>query len=333
MFRNKEVKYGCAAYGAAGLVCGSAVFAESREGFVWFLLFFAMGLSAFLAGNALRYRKIRSLSLYLKRVLNGERQLDIPDNAEGELSILRNDIYKLVTKLETQAELLLSDKAYLADSLSDISHQLKTPMTSMMVMTDILRDEGLSAKKREEFVEAIHSQLERMEWLLTSLLKMSKLDAGTIQFKKERVSMRALVRKATEHLLIPMELKNQTFTVEIPEDLSLVCDFHWTAEAVANVVKNCMEHTPENGRIAVYSETRGIYTQLVVEDSGEGIAPEDLPHIFERFYKGKNAGKDSVGIGLAMAKYILGIQNGQIEAFSEPGKGSRFVFRLYHLVV
>ena len=333
MFRNRELKYGCIVYAGAGVICGSAVFAESRESFAWFLIFFAAGLASFLVGNGLRYRKIRALSLYLKRVLNGERQLDIPDNAEGELSILRNDIYKLVTKLETQAELLLADKAYLADSLSDISHQLKTPMTSMMVMTDILRDQNLPAKQRDEFVKSIQSQLERMEWLLTSLLKMSKLDAGTIQFKKERVQVRALVRKATEHLLIPMELKNQTFTVDIPEDMVLVCDFHWTAEAVANVVKNCMEHTPENGRIAIYSETRGIYTQLVVEDNGEGIAPEDLPHIFERVYSGKNAGKASVGIALAMAKYILGIQSGQIEAVSEPGKGTRFIFRLYHLVV
>ncbi|MCI8505757.1 MAG: HAMP domain-containing histidine kinase [Lachnospiraceae bacterium] len=333
MFRNKEMKYGCMAYVGVGMICGSAVFAESRMAFFWFLLFFAAGFFVLWVGNALRYRKIATLSLYLKRVLNGERQLDIPDNAEGELSILRNDIYKLVTKLESQAELLLSDKAYLANSLSDISHQLKTPMTSMMVMTDILRDESLPPKNREEFIKSIQSQLKRMEWLLSSLLKMSKLDAGTIQFKREQVSVKALVKKATEHLLIPMELKNQTFTVDIPEEMNLVCDFHWTAEAISNVVKNCMEHTPENGTIAIYSETRGIYTQLVVEDNGEGIAPEDLPHIFERFYSGKNAGKDSVGIGLAMAKYILGIQSGQIEALSEPGKGSRFIFRLYHLVV
>ncbi len=333
MFRNKEIKYGCMAYAAAGVICGSAVFAESRRAFLWFLAFFAAGLFVFLTGSLVRYRKLAALSRYLKRVLNGEWKLDLPDNAEGELSILRNDIYKLVTKLETQAELLLADKAYLADSLSDISHQLKTPMTSMMVMTDILRDAELPAKQREEFVKAVHSQLERMEWLLSSLLKMSKLDAGTIQFKKERVSVKELVKKATEHLLIPMELKNQTFVADIPEDMHLVCDFHWTAEAIANVVKNCMEHTPQNGTIAVYSETRGIYTQLVVEDTGEGIAPEDLPHIFERFYRGRNAGRDSVGIGLAMAKYILSIQSGQIEAESEPGKGSRFIFRLYHLVV
>ena len=333
MFRNRELKYGCGVYVVSGVICGSAVFAESRAGFCWFLLFFAAGLFIFLAGGGLRYRKIASLSIYLRRVLNGEKKLDIPDNVEGELSILRNDIYKLVTKMETQAELLLDDKRYLADSLSDISHQLKTPMTSMMVMTDILREENLPAEKREVFVRSIRSQLKRMEWLLSSLLKMSKLDAGTIQFKRERVSVKALVEKAVEHLLIPMELKNQTFVVNIPVGQELVCDFQWTAEAISNIVKNCMEHTPEEGRIMIYSENRGIYTQLVVEDNGEGIAPEDLPHIFERFYKGKNGGKDSVGIGLAMAKHILSIQNGQIEALSEPGKGSRFILRLYHLVL
>ncbi|QNM06546.1 sensor histidine kinase [Qiania dongpingensis] len=333
MFRNREVKYGFWVLLAAGVLAGSAIFAESGEGFRYFLLFLLVSVIVYLLVNHIRYRKISGLSLYLKKVLNGDKKLDIPDNAEGELSLLRNDIYKMVTRLETQAELLSEDKAYLAGSLSDISHQLKTPMTSMMVMTDILRDESLPAEKREEFIDSIRSQLKRMEWLLSSLLKMSKLDAGAIQFKQEPVQVSELVRKAVEHLLIPMELKNQTLAVEIPESQYIGCDVAWTSEAISNIVKNCMEHTPENGKITIYSEERGVYLQLVVEDSGEGIAPEDLPHIFERFYKGKNAGRDSVGIGLAMAKYILNIQNGQVEVESTPGAGSRFFIRLYRKVI
>lgn len=333
MFRNKEVKYGFWILCFLGILTGSAVFAESRKGFLYFLIFFAGAIAVFLTVGYFRYRKVSRLSIYLKRVLNGGRKLDVPDNVEGELSLLKNDIYKMVTKLETQAELLLEDKIYLANSLSDISHQLKTPMTSMMVMTDILRDERLPFEKRQEFTAAIRSQLERMEWLLTSLLKMSKLDAGTIQFKSEDVQTAELVRKAVEHLQIPMELKNQQLIIEIPEEQRINCDIQWTAEAISNIVKNCMEHTQENGRILIYCEERGLYLQLVIEDNGEGIEPEDLPHIFERFYKGKNAGKDSVGIGLAMAKYILNIQNGQIEAESEKGVGSRFFIRLYRNII
>lgn len=333
MFRNREVKYGFWILFVLGLLCGYAVFTLSVKGFFFYMVFFGAALLVYLLVNHFRYKKIAALSGYLKKVLNGEKKLDVPDNAEGELSLLRNDIYKMVTRLETQAELLTADKTYLANSLSDISHQLKTPMTSMMVMTDILRDEMLPAGKREEFTAAIRSQLERMEWLLSSLLKMSKLDAGTIQFKKEEVRASELVKKAVEHLLIPMELKNQTLTVRIPKEQSFICDVQWTAEAISNIVKNCMEHTPENGSITIYSEERGVYLQLVIEDDGEGIEPEDIPHIFERFYKGKNAGKDSVGIGLAMAKYILNIQNGQIEVESTPGVGSRFFVRFYRRVV
>ncbi len=333
MFRNREVKYGFFLFLAAGLLCGSAVFGAAPRALPAFLAFFVLAVLIFLAVNALRYKRIAGLSLYLKRVLNGEKQLDIPDNAEGELSLLRNDIYKLVTMLETQAELLKADRTYLADSLSDISHQLKTPMTSMLVMTDILRAGKLPAEKQEEFMAAIHSQLERMEWLLSSLLKISKLDAGTVRFRQDRIRVSELIKKSVEHLLIPMEIKDQEFIVRVPEEHTVVCDLQWTAEAVSNIIKNCIEHTPEHGRILVRSEEHGLYLRLIIEDSGEGIAPEDLPHIFERFYKGKNAGKDSVGIGLAMANHIIGIQNGKLEAESAPGYGSRFFIRLYRKVI
>ena len=182
-------------------------------------------------------------------------------------------------------------------------------------------------------MKTLRSQLKRMEWLLSALLKISRLDAGTVQFKQETVEVKTLVDHAAEHLLIPMELKEQTFSAEIPEGLTLTCDLSWTAEAVANILKNCMEHTPEQGRITVRGEEHGLYVQLVIEDTGEGILPEELPHIFERFYKGRNAGKDSVGIGLAMAKDIIGGQNGKLEVESTPGAGTRFVIRMYRKVI
>lgn len=333
MFRNKEVKYGFWVLLILGIFAGSMIYAESGRGFYCFCVFFACACAVYLMVSRLRYRRISELSLYLKQVLDGRRGLDIPDNAEGELSLLRNDIYKMITCLETQAELLKKDKIYLAESLSDISHQLKTPMTSMMVMTDILGDETLPPDRRAEFTSAIRSQLERMEWLLTALLKMSRLDAGTVQFRREPELAAQLIRTAAAHLLIPMELKSQTFEVRVPENLEILCDRSWTAEAISNILKNCMEHTPEGGAITVTGEERGIYSSLIIEDTGEGIAPEDVPHIFERFYKGKNAGKDSVGIGLAMAKNILNMQNAHVEAESEQGRGTRFFIRFYRKVI
>ena len=317
---------------AAGILCAVLTVLFPNLAILWIIILFAAAAVIYLTVNQLRYRKISELSMYLKRVLGGETNLHVPDNAEGELSLLRNDIYKMVMTLETQAELLRADRAYLADSLSNISHQLKTPMTSMLVITDILREE-LPEEKREDFMKTLRSQLKRMEWLLSALLKISRMDAGTVRFKQESVEVKTLVEHAAEHLLIPMELKEQTFSVEIPEGLTVTCDLSWTAEAVANILKNCMEHTPERGRITVRGEEHGLYVQLVVEDTGEGILPEELPHIFERFYKGKNAGKDSVGIGLAMAKDIIGGQSGKLEAESTPGVGTRFVIRLYRKVI
>ena len=332
MFRNHEVKQGFVLLLTAGILFAVLTAWFPGLALFWIIGLFAAAAGSYLAVNHLRYRKISELSMYLKRVLGGEMNLHVPDNAEGELSLLRNDIYKLVTTLETQAELLRADRAYLADSLSNISHQLKTPMTSMLVITDILR-EDLPEEKREDFMKTLRSQLKRMEWLLSALLKISRLDAGTVQFKQETVEVKTLVDHAAEHLLIPMELKEQTFSAEIPEGLTLTCDLSWTAEAVANILKNCMEHTPEQGRITVRGEEHGLYVQLVIEDTGEGILPEELPHIFERFYKGRNAGKDSVGIGLAMAKDIIGGQNGKMEVESTPGAGTRFIIRMYRKVI
>ena len=175
--------------------------------------------------------------------------------------------------------------------VANVSHELKTPMTSMMVMTELLRDETVTEETRREFMRTIRSQLERMEWLLNALLKMSKLDAGTVRFHPESIRAGELIRRAAEHLLIPMELKGQEFKIEAGEELFAECDAAWTAEALSNVIKNCMEHTPEGGRITVSCQERGLYFQITVEDNGEGISPEELPHIFERFYKGKNSGR------------------------------------------
>ncbi len=255
------------------------------------------------------------------------------DNAEGELSILKNEIYKTTTRLAEYNETLRREKVRLADAMSDISHQLKTPLTSMMVMADLLRDDSLPAGKREEFTARLLAQLERIQWLVSSLLKLSKLDVGTAGMKQETVRLKETVEKAAAPLRIPMELKEQRLVLEGPEEAVFQGDLSWTAEALLNVMKNCMEHTPPGGEVRVEWSDNPLYAQIRISDNGEGIDKADLPHIFTRFYRGKNASGDSVGIGLAMAKSILSQQHGEITVSSERGKGTAFRIRMYKTVI
>ncbi len=306
---------------------------------IGFLIDSAMGVGIGLISSLLtfvslwmtrrRYIEIRELSGYLRRIYSGDYSLDIRDCVEGELSILKNEIYKMTLILSKQADQLQSEKEQLANAISDISHQLKTPLTSMTVLADVLSSETLEPEKRREFTRTLDTQLERMEWLLTSLLKLSKLDAGTIHFKKEQIKASDLITNAMKPLLIPMELKEQELILEGAAEASFTGDRNWTTEALINILKNCIEHTPPGGTIRIQTEENPIYTGIIITDTGMGIAKEDLPYIFKRFYKGKNASEESVGIGLAMAKSILENQNGDISVTSQPTQGTRFVIKFY----
>jgi len=249
---------------------------------------------------------------------------------EGELSILKNELYKLSLTLNSQAELLLRDKTYLADSLSDISHQLKTPLTSMLMMVDFLEEDSLPEDKRKEFLRNISIGLERLEWLVQALLKLSKLDADAVRFKNETIDVYSLLKKAVEPLVIPMEIRGITLDMpQIQETVTMKGDFHWFMEALTNIIKNCMEHTKPDGRIKIAYSDNNLYTKIVIEDTGVGIDKEDLPHIFERFYKGKNSKSDSVGIGLALSKQIITRQKGSIEVTSIAMVGTKFEIKIY----
>ena len=333
MLRNREIR-GYLALLALVSITGTVIscFFDRTAGAVTFLsLLFVTVIS--LAFTKWRYEKIAELSRYLKRISAGEYSLEIRDNAEGELSILKSEIYKVTVMLAEQANLLENDKRFLADSISNISHQLKTPITSMFVMTDLIRDENLPQDKRLEFTQNINSQLERLQWLVSSLLKLSKIDAGTIEFKKEPVNVKCLITKATAHLLIPMEIKNQTLEISGDENVSFMGDLNWSSEAIANIVKNCVEHTPDGGMISISFRETSLFTLIYISDNGQGIDKEDLPYIFNRFYKGKNAHNDSIGIGLAMSKSIIESQGGSIEVSGKTDKGSHFIIKLYKVVV
>lgn len=276
-----------------------------------------------------RYTEIENLSSYLRQISNGNYTLDVRDNQEGELSILKNDIYKVTLILSEHSALLQHDKVQLTNAISDISHQLKTPLTSMTVMADLLSEPELPPEKRTEFTRNIRIQLERIGWLVSSLLKFSKIDAGTVQFKKDPISVRTLFQKSLEPVLIPMDIKEQTVSIKGDDTVSFLGDLNWTAEAVINILKNCVEHTPEGGEISISFAENALYTELIIADNGKGIPKEELPYVFQRFYKGKNASEDSVGIGLALSHSIITSQNGDINIKSEKGIGTQFHIKIY----
>ncbi|MCY9513868.1 HAMP domain-containing histidine kinase [Paenibacillus apiarius] len=294
--------------------------------------------SALLIGSSLlftrwRYREIEKLSIYLRQISSGNYSLDVRDNQEGELSILKNDIYKVTLMLSEQRSLLQHDKIQLTDAISDISHQLKTPLTSMTVMADLLSDPELPLAKRMEFTRNIRIQLERIDWLVSSLLKLSKMDAKTIQFKKDQITVKMLIQKALEPVLIPMDIKEITVSIKGEDNVTFLGDLNWTAEAVINILKNGVEHTQAGGVIAISFSENALFTEIIIEDSGKGIPKEDLPYVFKRFYKGKNASEGSIGIGLSMAHSIIASQNGVIDIANEREKGTQFRIKFYKQVI
>lgn len=278
-----------------------------------------------------REKNIADLISYLSHVQDG---LDLPSLStmqEGQLGILQSEIYKLVAILQEQYSREQKEKTYLADMLSNISHQVKTPITAITILLDLLETPDLDGEKRIEYTRKIDKQISRITWLVKNLLALSQLEAGMLTMKKEQITMEQLLRKSSEPFEIMAELKGVELNVTIPENMEIVCDFQWTREAVSNIIKNCVEHTAEGGSVSVWAEQNNIITHIYVKDTGEGISKKDMAHIFERFYKGEHTSNNSVGIGLAMAKEIFLKQNGTIEVESEPGKGSCFHMKLYRV--
>ncbi|MDO4925779.1 MAG: HAMP domain-containing sensor histidine kinase [Turicibacter sp.] len=287
---------------------------------------------AFFMYHRWRYIQIAKLSETLRRVSLGHYELEIRDNQEGELSILKSELYKVTLRLKEANELLEQETQYLADAMSDISHQLKTPLTSIRMMNELLADPNLDEQTRLMFISQNKTQLDRLQWLVSSLLKFAKLDTKTADFKQEILSVKTLIQHAIEPLMIPLEIKEQQFIVQ-GDECKIVGDFQWTVEALTNIFKNAIEHTPVCGTIQVNIQENPIYTEITIKDNGEGIDKEDLPYLFKRFYRGKNANRDSVGIGLAMAKSIINEQNGDILVESILGEGTTFKLKFYKLIV
>lgn len=285
-------------------------------------------LLVWLVSTALRYRRIAGMAAQLDRLLHGEDgQITLGQYAEGELGILQSEVCKMTVRLREQSQHLQDDKIFLADSIADISHQIRTPLTSINLLVTFLAEPELTEERRLKLIRELYELLSRIDWLITTLLKLSRLDAGTVQFQKEILPLEELIRAAAGPLLIPMELREQE--LEITAQGSFSGDKAWTGEAIANVVKNCMEHTPAGGKITIRAQENPLYTEIVITDTGSGIAKEDLPHIFERFYKGRDSDEKSFGIGLALARTIIAAQDGIIRAENGAAGGAKFTIRFY----
>ena len=271
-------------------------------------------------------KKIKELTRYVHMINEGKYDLYPEKNSEEETSVLQNEIYKTTVVLREKSEKAIKARIQLKDSISDISHQLKTPLTSVTLMLDNLNDD-LPLQLRRKFMRDIKTQTNHISFLIRSLLTLSRLDADVIDFHKEAIPLKPLLDSCISHTEIMAELRGVTVCVIADEKCSALCDKKWTAEAITNIVKNCIEHTPSGGNVCITAQENKLYTRITVRDSGCGISREDLPHIFDRFYRAKNSDENSVGIGLSLTKAIIEKQGGYISAASGQGEGSEFVIR------
>lgn len=276
-----------------------------------------------------RYKVIAMLTEEIDEVLHKDVFRPISMYEEGELSILSTQIHKMNKKLEEQQRALLYDKVYLSESLADISHQIRTPLTALNLTCDLLLEENLEPRRRKSLVKEQMKLLDQIDWLISALLKLAKLDSRTAKMAKEKVLVKDLLRRATEPLGIAMEIKEQTLKVSQTGEESYIGDIYWSAEALLNILKNAMENTQMGGTISVDVSENVLFTEIIIKDDGGGIDKEDLPHLFERFYKGKSSNQSSVGIGLALARMIITQQGGTIKAENNMDKGAKFTIRFY----
>lgn len=289
----------------------------------------AIIVTILIINNQHNKKNIQKLTSYLKELNNHNYNLDLKQNNEGELSILKNEIYKTAIILNEQSLNDKKAKESLKNSLEDISHQLKTPLTSINLMIDNLQNDKLSSKERKELLTKINRKINNINFLVASLLKLSKFDANTITFNRKYVSLEHLTNEVKENLSALSDLKNINIIINGNKKDKLYCDNIWQTEALTNIVKNCLEHSNPNSVIEISYLTNDIFTKIIIKDNGVGISKKDLPHIFERFYKGDSSSKDSIGIGLSLAKTIIEKDNGNIQVSSNINKGTTFTIKYF----
>lgn len=296
--------------------------------------FVLLGTSLLLLLIQTMFRKRRMNTLAklcdeVDEILHGAEHFPFQQFQEGELSILSSDIHKMTIRLREQNHALENEQLFMKESMEDISHQLRTPLTSMMLILGMMRKPDLPQRERNAYLQELFELLTRMQWLIETLLNLSRLEAGAVTFQKKHITCRELIERAAEPLSIAIELKDITLDVHIEGDPAFSGDLPYCTEALENILKNCMEHTPEGGCITVTASENAMFTQIVVQDTGAGISQEDLPHIFERFYRSSDFAKKGYGIGLAFAKKIITEQGGSLQVHNAEPHGAVFDLRMY----
>lgn len=268
----------------------------------------------------------------LEKINNREYDLDIDGSTDDDMSLLKQEIQKTTVMLREYADNSMTEKEILKNSLADISHQLKTPLTSILITTEnILDDDDMPVEIRRDFVMDIVHNAHAINFLVKSLLTLSMLDSGTVELKFKKVSVEKIIDECISRTEVLADIRDVRIEKTVKNDFKLDCDFRWICEAVSNIVKNCIEHTDSGGYVRISAEKNSMYSEIAISDNGCGISPKDLPHIFERFYKAQNSSPSSVGIGLSLAKSIVEKSGGYITADSKLGVGTTFKLRFLNV--
>ena len=279
-----------------------------------------------------RKKELDELISFLTKVQDRDEFPELGMEAEGKMLILRSEIYKLASTLQEQYSGEVKKNAYMADMLSNISHQIKTPLTAINLMTDALKAGNMDEAQRRRCIANIEDQTDHITWLVRSLLTLAEIDAGVLRLKKEEVKVSELIGGVVDGIAIEADLKDVAIETDISPEDALLCDRRWMTEALSNIIKNSLQHTGSGGFIRISSEDTNLSTNIRIEDNGCGIAKKDLPNIFDRFYHGEKSDPNSNGIGLSLSKQIINSQNGTISCTSEEGKGTVFEIKIYKSV-
>lgn len=304
---------------------GEQIETNKKQNIALVIIFGTVSLGIYLIYVITQEKKIAEINEYIKQINNKNYILKIEENDNGELSKLRNELYKTTVLLKETAEISEKEKENLSTAIADISHQLKTPLTSIRIMLDNIQDDpDMEKEVREDFLREISKQIDWISSLVVALLKIAKFDAGTIKMENNEINAKNLIDNIVSNLAILMELKNIEIITNVDEKATFIADYKWQQEALTNILKNAIEHSKHNSRIYITVENTNLFLKIIIKDEGSGIDKEELKHIFQRFYKAKNSSENSIGIGLPLAKAIIEQSNGYIKVETKYGEGTSF---------
>lgn len=296
---------------------------------IFVVLIICIIVSIFIIYDKRKNKTLKDITKYIEKINNRNYTLEMDSNSEDELSILKNEIYKTTIMLKEAADNSNLDKINLKKSLEDISHQLKTPLTSILIMLDnIIDDPDMDKNIRNDFIRDIKRNIININFLVQSILKLSKFDSNTITFNKKETNISYIVNESIKNVSALCDLKDIKVVIKEKDDSSIICDSKWQIEAITNILKNCIEHS--NKDVTINYSSNSIYSMIEIKDTGEGISKKDINHIFERFYKGENSSSDSIGIGLSLSKKIIEEDNGTISVESS-SNGTKFVIKYFKI--